>query len=440
LDEYTQACKQDFRKFLYVVWKRLGLPDPTPVQYDIAWFLQHGTAKEGRISRRMIEAFRGVGKSWITSAYVTWRLFKDPDEKVLVVSASKIRSDDFSIFTKKLLNEVPLLHFLRPRDDQRNSNIAFDVGPARPAHSPSVKSVGITGQLTGSRATRIIADDIESANNSATDVQREKLRESIKEFDAIITPDKDGEITFLGTPQTEESLYNTLPERGYQIRIWPARYLPETSFDKYRGALAPMITDGILKGKHKPGDPVEPTRFSDFDLVAREASYGRSGFALQFLLDTALADADRFPLKLADLSVLPLDKEIAPVKLVWASGRDQRLDLPSVGMAGDRFHQPLWRSQEWTRYQGSCLAIDPSGRGRDETGYAVVKQLNGYLYLTAAGGLRDGYSEATLETLAGIARDHKVNWIVIENRPIELFSLNCFNSVELSLRQYRAKT
>jgi len=27
----------------------------------------------------------GVGKSWITSAYVLWRLYRDPDYKALVV-------------------------------------------------------------------------------------------------------------------------------------------------------------------------------------------------------------------------------------------------------------------------------------------------------------------------------------------------------------------
>ena len=32
----------DFRKFLFVVWKHLNLPDPTPVQYDIANKIQHG--------------------------------------------------------------------------------------------------------------------------------------------------------------------------------------------------------------------------------------------------------------------------------------------------------------------------------------------------------------------------------------------------------------
>jgi hypothetical protein len=52
---------QDFRVFLTMVWRHLNLPDPTPVQLDIAHWLQHGPR------RKIIEAFRGVGKSWITS-------------------------------------------------------------------------------------------------------------------------------------------------------------------------------------------------------------------------------------------------------------------------------------------------------------------------------------------------------------------------------------
>ena len=72
--------KQDFRNFLYVIWKYLGLPPPTKVQYDIADFLQNLS-----IRRKIIEAFMGVGKSWITSAYVLWRLYRDPDYKALVV-------------------------------------------------------------------------------------------------------------------------------------------------------------------------------------------------------------------------------------------------------------------------------------------------------------------------------------------------------------------
>ena len=83
---------------------------------------------------------------------------------------------------------MPILAHLIPDDDQRQSKISFDVKPAAASHAPSVKSVGITGQLAGSRADIIIADDIEVPNNSMTQGQRDKLSEAVKEFDAILKP------------------------------------------------------------------------------------------------------------------------------------------------------------------------------------------------------------------------------------------------------------
>jgi hypothetical protein len=198
----------DFRKFLYVVWKHLNLPDPTPVQYDIARAIQHGD------KRMVVEAFRGVGKSWITSAYVVFLLYMNPQLNILVVSASKNRADDFTTFTLRLIKEMPILTHLIPKDDQRQSKISFDVRPAAASHAPSVKSVGITGQLAGSRADVIISDDAEVPNNSQTQGMRDKLSESVKEFDAILKPN--GRIIYLGTPQNQESLYNKLPDRGYK--------------------------------------------------------------------------------------------------------------------------------------------------------------------------------------------------------------------------------
>jgi hypothetical protein len=96
----------DFTVFLRMVWAHLKLPAPTPIQLDIARALQHGS------KRMVIEAFRGVGKSWITSAFVCWLLLVDPQFKILVVSASKGRADDFSIFTKRLIAEMPVLAHL----------------------------------------------------------------------------------------------------------------------------------------------------------------------------------------------------------------------------------------------------------------------------------------------------------------------------------------
>jgi len=400
--------KNDFRNFLWVVWKHLRLPDPTPRQYEIAHYLQYGP------KRQVIEAFRGEGKSWITSAYVLWCLFCDPERKFLIVSASKQRSDDFSIFTQRLIREMPILQHLMPTDDQRSSKIAFDVAPARAAHAPSVKSVGVFGQMTGSRATHIIADDVEVQNNSDTEDKRDKLLATVMEFEAIIMPEV-GRITYLGTPQTEASVYNKLRERGYDCRIWPARFPQVSALLVYNGALAPSLTDELEADNSLAGKPTDPKRFSEIDLAEREAAYGKSGFALQFMLDTSLSDLQRYPLRTQDLVVMPCQSDKGPVSLAWGSGVTQQLrDLANVGFTGDRLFSPMFVDEKWAPWEGSVMSIDPSGRGKDETGYAVVKQLHGTLFCSAVGGLLGGYDEPTLVALAQIAKRHQVNYIIIE--------------------------
>jgi len=395
---------KDFRNFLFICWKHLHLPDPTPVQYDIATFLQN------KPKRGVIEAFRGVGKSYITSAFVCHTLLLDPQSKVLVVSASKVRSDDFSTFTQRLIHEIPILQHLRSREGQRQSKVAFDVGPALASHAPSVKSVGITGQLAGSRADLIVADDVEVPNNSMTQAMRDKLAEAVKEFDAILKPD--GSIIYLGTPQTEMSLYETLPDRGYEVRIWPSRFPTTEQIVRYENKLAPFIRDQ----EGKTGEPTDPLRFDHEDLMERELSYGRSGFNLQFQLDTSLSDADRYPLKLSDLIVMSLDGDKAPEKPVWSRDPDNKLtDLPNVGLPGDGYFSPQTKIGDWIEYTGSVLAVDPSGRGKDETGYAIVKMLNGILYVPECGGLQGGYKQDNLQALSVIARRNKVNLVLIES-------------------------
>lgn len=405
----ADPLKEDFRNFLYVTWKHLNLPDPTPLQYDFAHYLQHGPR------RRVGEAFRGMGKSWITSAFVCWRLYCDPDRKLLVVSASKQRADDFSTFTLRLIHEMPILAHLRPKDDQRFSKVSFDVGPSRASHAPSVKSLGITSQLAGSRAHDIIADDIEVPNNSDTQAKRDKLKEQIKEFDAILSPGDDTTITFLGTPQTEQSIYNELPNRGYDVRIWPARFPDAKKREKYGSFLSPLIAEMLDKYPDIEGGPTDKTRFTDEDLIERETSYGKSGFNLQFMLDTSLSDEERYPLKLKDLVVMDTDLRKAPVDLAWGSSPELVIgDIPNVGMPGDRYHRPFFLSQDWAPYQGVIMAVDPSGRGGDETAYAVVAHLHSRLFLLDAGGLPGGYDNPTLEALSAIAKRYEVNKIIVE--------------------------
>jgi hypothetical protein len=133
------------------------------------------------------------------------------------------------------------------------------------------------------------------------------------------------------------------------------------------------------------------------------------------MLDTSPSDADRHPLKLRDLLISDIDDALGWVKLVWANERQNAIsDLPPGGLEGDFYLRPAFRSPEMASFTGTVMAIDPSGQGKDETAYAVVRALHGVLYVVEVGGFRDGYSEQVLASLAGIAARHRVHNIVVE--------------------------
>src|SRR5690625_594667 len=407
MSKNNDPIREDFRNFLYLIWKHLNLPDPTPVQYDIARFLQDPSN-----TRVCIEAFRGVGKSWITAAFVLWTLYRDPQLKIMVVSASKNRADNFTTFCLRLIEEVPQLRHLRPRPNQRCSRVEFDVGPATADQSPSVFSRGIDSQLTGGRADVIVSDDVEVPNNSMTVEMRDKLTEKLKEYSAILKPRPESRIIYLGTPQTEDSIYNKLPET-FVKRVWPAQVPTKDEVGNYGNDLAPSVAKLYDEGQY--GIPVCP-RFDMETLFERRAEYGSAAYQLQFMLNTKLSDEERYPLKVKNLIIAEVPPEEAPMEVFWLPNPDRHLkNLPNLAMAGDSYYSPAGFGNVFDKYAGKVMAIDPAGRGGDETGYAVVFQLNGYLWVPEAGGLPGGYDDETLDKLAVIAERHKVNSVIIES-------------------------
>lgn len=403
-------AKKNFWAFVYIVWKSIGLPNPTPIQVDIAQFLQNPPS-----DRVIIQGFRGVAKSFLTCAYAVWRLWSDRDLKVLIISASSDRADANARFIKSIINTLPFLEDMKASKEQLDTQNLFSVGGAKADISPSVKSVGITGQITGTRADLLISDDVEVPKNSGTQLQRDKLAEAVKEYDAILKPN--GQIIYLGTPQNEASLYNTLQNRGYVTRIWTVLY-PETQAerDSYGDTLAPFIADRYDSDPEKyAGRPTDPDRFDEIEIAKRKLSYGRAGFALQFMLNTNLSDYEKYPLKVSDLIVEDLDMHETSTKWAWANGAQQRIpDIPCVAMKGDMYYAPLSRSPETMPYTGTVMVIDPSGRGKDESAYAIVKYLNGYLFLMDVGGFEEGYSDLTLTKMAQSAKFWEVNEVVVE--------------------------
>ena len=429
--------QQDFKLFLQALWAELGLPSPTRAQYAIADYLQNGP------KRLQVQAFRGVGKSWITGAFVLWTLFNDAERKVMIISASKERADNMSIFLQKLIIDTPWLKHLQPKsDDSRWSRISFDVN-CSPHQAPSVKSVGITGQLTGSRADLMILDDVEVPGNSLTEFMREKLLQLCTEAESILTPKSDSRIMYLGTPQTTFTIYRRLAERNYRPLVWPARYPRQDKLSKYEGILAPEIQEDIDMGAEE-WSPTDD-RFTNEDLIEREASMGRSNFMLQFQLDTTLSDAQKFPLKMADLIVTSVNPTTAPENVVWCSDPSKVIkDAPAVGLPGDYFYSPMQLVGEWDSYDETICSVDPSGRGTDETAAAFLSQRNGLIYLHEMSAYRDGYSDSTLLDILSKCRTYGVTSLVIETNfgdgiVGELFKKHLINTKQhINIEEVRA--
>ena len=437
----------DFRNFLALVWQHLGLPQPTPAQYEIAHRTHYGAdsvewsrlsseerqARLAGVREDIIRAFRGIGKSYTTAAFAIWLLMRNPrDEKILVISASGTKATAFVDQAKGILQSMPLVMWLLEGDRERGArrrdmSDKFDVAAGSLSQSFSVRAAGITGQITGDRATTLIADDIEIPQNSKTEEARGTIIQTVRSDFAPITKTEHGkgDQFILGTPQTEESVYNVMVEElGFTCFCIPARfpsaekrasYVLRTKETKAEvDILAPFLQAAHDKGRLAHGQNTD-TRFGDDELIKAEAK-GRATFALQYMLDTSLSDAERYPLRQHDLIVMSLNALKAPITVQWGRHNDKHNlinDIPNIGFAGDHFLRPLFADTEWRDYEGTVLWVDPAGRGADETAWAVVKSLAGMLFLVHVDGFAGDPAEA-MKRIAIDAKKYGANVVEVE--------------------------
>ena len=397
-DKYLKKIITHFPTYLAYVYSNIGLPSPTPLQNRIAEILTDNP------SRLILEAARGTGKSWIIAIYSTWRLLRNQDEKVLIVSASGPKAAEIATFVRRLFEDVPILQHLKPGKDQRDSVLSFDVAGAKTSIAPSVSSLGITSQITGKRASLVLADDVEVPSNSMTEDMRAKLVQRTQEFEALLIPDMPSSILYAGTPQSMETIYNKV---DYPTVILPAE-VPEDE-TVYEGKLDDWI---MLQGK--AGEATDKVRFPEEVLLERKAGMGLAGYRLQYMLDTTLSDSERFPLKCKDFIVCPIDKAEAPATISYSGSKEHTLAIPILGFTGDVYHKPYRVSDTYHKYDKIIMSIDPSGSGQDETTFAVLGVLAGNLYLIDWGGTNKGYSDEALLMLAKVAEKYRVNEVVPE--------------------------
>lgn len=415
-----QEHYETFDIFLYDVIEELMGFTCTWVQQDIADFLENGPAY------KMIQAQRGQAKTTITAAYAVWRLIHDPTARILILSAGTNLAEQISNWVIQIIMYMPELECLRPDTSagDRSSVKAFDVHHSLkgPEKSPSVACLGITSNVQGYRADILIADDIESAKNSQTAIQRERLNHLTRDFTSICS---NGDIIYLGTPQNTDSVYNSLPSRGFTVRIWTGRYPTEEELPNYREFLAPAIMDRLLNDPSLQtgggptgtrGKPTDPEILDEEDLTKKEIDQGRAYFQLQHMLDTKLMDEDRYPLKPGSVIFMSIPKERTPIVINWRRDPDARIYPPQGFPIQENYYLAKSFGDEYGAFTGTHMYVDPAGGGKngDELAYGVTKFLGGYIYLVDAGGIPGGFTDDKLRYLTDIAVRWKPTQIDIE--------------------------
>lgn len=415
-----QEAYPHFNEFLYdVITGLLGF-DCTPLQLDIAMYLEFGP------TYRMIQAQRGQAKTTITAAYAVWRIIHKPNCRVLIVSSGGPLATQISNWVIQIIEGMDILECLRADSahGDRSSVEAYDVNYVLkgPEKSPSIACLGITANSQGFRADVLIADDIESAKNSQTEGQRERLSHLSKDFSSICST---GDIIYLGTPQSVDSVYNSLVSRGFDIRIWPGRFPTPKEVKNYGAFLAPSLREaieadpslqtggGMLGDRGKPTDPM---LLGEDILAKKERDQGSAYFQLQHMLDTRLSDADRFPLKADKIIFMHVPEDKAPLTINFVRSPEYRVSTPADWPVDDPYFRAMGFGNEFGAFSDTVMYVDPAGGGQngDETAYAVCKFLAGKIFVVAVGAVPGGLDDGSLDALTVIAVKHKPNRILVE--------------------------
>ncbi|QHJ79419.1 MAG: hypothetical protein [Caudoviricetes sp.] len=401
-----------------------GSPKLNRTQRNILLFLLTGGKYIG------IQASRGMTKTVMAAIFCVFMLIHQPHYRIIVFSQNGKRAKEIAGWVIKIFYAIDVLEVLQPDEysGDRSSVESFDVhwcfrGSDK---SPSVTCYSIESGAQGARADLILADDVESLQNSRTAQSREWLLEQSLEFESI---NQYGRIIYLGTPQCTESIYGTLPARGYVMRVWPARFPTPEQVEFYGSALAPLFAKAIEKNPDLQkgggldgslGQPTTPEMYDEELLQEKEMRQGLSKFMLQFMVHTGLSDKDRYKLKLENLVLMNFNSKEAPVMPVWnTSPQSMWQQAPRFGTRPqDRFYFAMQQPYTIRKFDLTVMYIDPAGggsRSQDEMAYAITKLLGTYVYLYKVNGVAGGYQNSELMKLVTAAKDAEVDIVYVED-------------------------
>jgi predicted phage terminase large subunit-like protein len=149
-----------------------------------------------------------------TKSYPIWRLFQDPNLRILIVNATAENAEAFLseivghyLRNEKLLNLYRLLFNTKPLDPlaAKTKSIILNTR-TRNFSEPSIGTVGALGNLVSAHYDLIIVDDLCNIDDRESPSIREKKKRWFQDLVSVLAPD--GELVVVGTHWHFDDVYS----------------------------------------------------------------------------------------------------------------------------------------------------------------------------------------------------------------------------------------
>jgi hypothetical protein len=246
------------------LWNEEQQYDTPLIHQKMAKWLQ--AAWEKGEKKLLLMAFRASGKSTIVGLFSAWLLATDQNLRILVLAADSALARKMVWDVKKIIEQHPKTKHLVPKKIEQWASNRFTIERMRQLRDPSMLGMGVTSNITGSRADIIIYDDVEVPNTCNTAEKREALRTRLIESNFILVPD--GTQLYIGTPHSYFSIYAKNPR---------SEIGEETIFlNGFKRLILPIL--------NKLKQSVWPERFTKEYIANLKEQSGPAKFASQMML------------------------------------------------------------------------------------------------------------------------------------------------------------
>lgn len=168
---------------------------------------------------------RGHLKSKLIAYKTAWELTKDPTSTILYISATSDLAEQQLGLVKNILTSKTYMKYwpemIHPEEGKRekwtNSEIVVD-HPLRKKEGirdPSIKTAGLTTNITGFHATNVKLDDVVVPGNAYTEDGRQKVANMVSQIASIKEPEAITDC--VGTRYHGKDLYETFLNQSYKL-------------------------------------------------------------------------------------------------------------------------------------------------------------------------------------------------------------------------------